>query len=160
MSQLGEKIRTQRIKRNWTQDFLAQKVGTSKHVMSNWERGVANPDHKQIALIANAFSVSADYLIGITDIPEPYYKDPFGQSFLFPHVNYSFVQENTWDLLKLIDSGIELTVDNIILTNKDKTFLVLLISTVMSRTHEVAHDAENLIKKELTDDFSSDGSLF
>lgn len=40
MSEIGERIRDLRIKLEWTQDLLAQKIGTSKYVISNWERGL------------------------------------------------------------------------------------------------------------------------
>lgn len=62
--ELGERIKEQRLKQKWTQDVLAQKIGTSKHVISNWERGVANPDCKQIVLLCKALSVSADFYSG------------------------------------------------------------------------------------------------
>lgn len=164
MSQLGERIKEQRIKQKWTQDVLAQKIGTSKHVISNWERGVANPDYKQIVLLCNTLSVSADYLLGITEFPDPYYKDPFGQLLLLPHVDYSFVKKNAWDLLKLINSGIVLSVNNEKLTSKDKLLLHEVISSIVSRLHEVTLETEERVKeqlaKQISDESSPDGSLF
>ncbi|MED1785733.1 helix-turn-helix transcriptional regulator [Brevibacillus fortis] len=164
MSQLGGRIKEQRIKQKWTQDVLAQKIGASKHVISNWERGVANPDYKQIVLLCNALSVSADYLLGITELPVPYYKDPFGQLFFLPHVDYSFVKERAWDLLKLIDSGIVLSVNKEELTSKDKILLHEVISSIVSRLHEVTRGTEErtkeLLTKQFSDEPSSDNSLF
>lgn len=142
MSELGERIRLQRVKHEWTQDFLAQKVGATKHVISNWERGVANPDTKQIVLLCNALNVSADYLLGITNMSDPYYKDPFGQLSLLPHVDYSFVKDNAWDLLQLVNSGITLTVENVELTSKDKLLLNGVISSIINRINEVTRETE------------------
>ena len=164
MSLLGGRIKEQRIKQKWTQDALAQKIGASKHVISNWERGVANPDYKQIILLCNALSVSADFLLGMTELSVPNYKNPSGQLFSLPHVDYSFVKENAWDLLKLIDSGIVLSVNKKELTSKDKLLLHEVISSIVSRLHEVARETEERIKEQLTkqisDDSSPDSSLF
>ncbi|AQT84735.1 helix-turn-helix family protein [Paenibacillus larvae subsp. larvae] len=164
MSELGERIKDLRIKLEWTQDFLAQKIGTSKHVISNWERGVANPDHKQIVLLCNSLNVSADYLLGLTDIVVPYYKDSFGQLYLFPQVNYTFIKESSWDLLKLIDSGIVLTVDNEELTSKDKRLLGEIISSIFKRLQEASRETEErtkeLLTKQISNEPSTNNSLF
>ncbi|MBG9736734.1 hypothetical protein ABD86_18655 [Paenibacillus alvei] len=103
---------------------------------------MANPDYKQIVLLCNALSVSADYLLGITDMPDPYYKDPFGQLYLLPHLDYSFVKESSWDLLHLIDSGIVLSVNEEELTSKDKLLLHVVISSIISKLHEVTRETE------------------
>lgn len=137
MFELGERIKEQRLKQKWTQDVLAQKIGTSKHVISNWERGVANPDCKQIVLLCKALSVSADFLLGITDMPDPYYKDTVSQLNLLSSLSYSFAKENSWDLLQLIDSGIALSVNNEKLSNKEKALLQEVISSIITKVREM-----------------------
>src|SRR5689334_2234156 len=120
MLQLGERIKTTRISKGWTQEELAKKIRTTKYVISSWERGKANPDPLQIIAMANSFEVSADYLLGLTNFPEPHFRDPFGQISIMPAIDYSFVKGTAWDLLKLINSGITLTVAGNEISSKDK----------------------------------------
>ncbi|MNW40221.1 HTH-type transcriptional regulator ImmR [compost metagenome] len=131
---LGERIRTSRISRGWTQEELAGKIDTTKHVISNWERNKGNPDPEQITALANTFEVSADYLLGLSNFPEPHFRDPFGQITLIPTIDYSFVKGSTWDLLKLLFSGIPLTIDVNAITSKDKELIATIIEAIITRS--------------------------
>lgn len=132
---LGERIKTLRISRGWTQEELAGKTDTTKHVISNWERNKGNPDPEQITALANTFEVSADYLLGLSNFPEPHFRDPFGQIFLMPAIDYSFVKGSTWDLLKLLRSGISLTVDANEIVHKDKELIATIIEAIHARSN-------------------------
>ncbi|MNI82728.1 HTH-type transcriptional regulator ImmR [compost metagenome] len=131
---LGERIKTSRISRGWTQEELAGKIDTTKHVISNWERNKGNPDPEQITALANTFEVSADYLLGLSNFPEPHFRDPFGQITLIPTIDYSFVKGSTWDLLKLLFSGIPLTIDVNAITSKDKELIATIIEAIITRS--------------------------
>ncbi|WP_308636533.1 helix-turn-helix domain-containing protein [Paenibacillus silvisoli] len=137
MFSLGEKIKDRRTLKKWTQETLAQKLSTTKHVISNWERGVANPDHKQIAILATIFEVTADYLLGLTEQSEPQYRDPFGQIYFMPAIDYSFIKGASWDLVKVINSGIDLSVNDELLPLEDKLLLAALVQQTISRIQEV-----------------------
>jgi len=63
MSSISTTIKFLRKSNNWVQEYVANEIGTSKHVISNWERGVANPDLDQLLKLANLFDVSTDYLL-------------------------------------------------------------------------------------------------
>lgn len=140
---LGERIKTSRISRGWTQEELAGKIDTTKHVISNWERNKGNPDPVQITALANAFDVSADYLLGLSIFPEPHFRDPFGQISLMPAIDYSFVKESTWDLLRLLSSGIALTVDGNEIAPKDKKLIATIIEAIINRNNEeICEDKE------------------
>lgn len=132
---LGERIKTSRISRGWTQEELAGKIGTTKHVISNWERNKGNPDPEQITTLANTFEVSADYLLGLSNFSEPHFRDPFGQITLMPTIDYSFVKGSTWDLLKLLRSGIPLTVDVNEIASKDKELIATIIEAILTRSN-------------------------
>lgn len=132
---LGERIKTSRISRGWTQEELAGKIGTTKHVISNWERNKGNPDPEQITTLANTFEVSADYLLGLSNFSEPHFRDPFGQITLMPTIDYSFVKGSTWDLLKLLHSGIPLTVDVNEIASKDKELIATIIEAILTRSN-------------------------
>ncbi len=51
---------------------LAQAVGVRPQTISLYTQGQSFPDVNKLAKIARFFSVSADYLIGITDSTKPY----------------------------------------------------------------------------------------
>jgi transcriptional regulator with XRE-family HTH domain len=43
MTELGDRIRSARERKRWSQEQLAEKVGTSLRSVGNWERGVNHP---------------------------------------------------------------------------------------------------------------------
>lgn len=148
MSLIGEKIKERRTLMQWTQEMLAQKLETTKHVISNWERGVANPDHKQIAVLANVFEVTADYLLGLTEYPEPQFRDPFGQIYFLPAIDYSFIKGASWDLVKLLNSGIDLSVNGELLPVEDKRLLSALVEQTIKRIQQVRRQTKELTEEE------------
>ncbi|MFM9328000.1 helix-turn-helix domain-containing protein [Paenibacillus mesotrionivorans] len=157
MSLIGEKIKERRTLSQWTQEVLAQKMETTKHVISNWERGVANPDHKQIAMLANVFEVTADYLLGLTEYPEPQFRDPFGQIYFLPAIDYSFIRGASWDLVKLLDSGIDLSINDELLPLEDKRLLSALVEQTISRIQQVR---QQMKEEEENKRHSNDDTLF
>lgn len=64
---------------------LAQILNVSQSTLSNWERGIHDPDNESLAHLANFFNCSIDYLLkystvrysldeGIPSIDEAYYR--------------------------------------------------------------------------------------
>jgi transcriptional regulator with XRE-family HTH domain len=51
----------------WSQDDLAKKIGTSAPIIGRYERGEITPSIDVAAKIADALSVTVDYLIGHSD---------------------------------------------------------------------------------------------
>lgn len=137
MSVLGNRLRETRNTKGWTQEVVANLIGTSKHVMSNWERGKANPDPEQIIALANAYEVSADFLLGLTSYPLQKNRDPFGIVSDSPTVNYSFIGEKTWDLPKLIDSGIALSMNGHAISPDDSQMIKSIIEITLNRIIEL-----------------------
>ncbi|MGI8315173.1 helix-turn-helix domain-containing protein [Halobacillus mangrovi] len=62
-----ERIRSLRKDRGFTQTMLAEKVGVSAQVVSNWERNYTSPDLVDLTKIAHALHTTADYLLGLSD---------------------------------------------------------------------------------------------
>ena len=65
----GEIIKKLRIKKDWTQEYVAKKLNISVGALSRYETGMYEP--KSLDLVkdfAELFSVSTDYLLGKTDI--------------------------------------------------------------------------------------------
>lgn len=64
---IGIKIKQLREELGITQSELGQKLGVVKQTISSWENNVSNPNNEAIALMANIFNVSTDYLLGNTN---------------------------------------------------------------------------------------------
>lgn len=65
----GEIIKKLRIEKEWTQEYVANKLNISVGALSRYGTGMYEP--KSLDLIkdfANLFSVSTDFLLGKTDI--------------------------------------------------------------------------------------------
>ncbi|MCP3031276.1 helix-turn-helix domain-containing protein [Halobacillus sp. A1] len=67
---VNQRIRSLRKKRRLTQTMLAEKVGVSPQVVSNWERQYTSPDLEDLSKIAHALHTTADYLLGLSDEKE------------------------------------------------------------------------------------------
>lgn len=65
MVDLGNNLKTLRLKKNWTQAQLAQKLGITKSVISAYETGIRLPSYDILIHIAKIFNVSTDYLLGL-----------------------------------------------------------------------------------------------
>ncbi|ACV64395.1 transcriptional regulator, XRE family [Desulfofarcimen acetoxidans DSM 771] len=68
---IGNRIRTQRILKDFTQKQLAELVNVSPQVISNWERGYTPViPHDDVVRLADALGISPAYLLCETDISE------------------------------------------------------------------------------------------
>ena len=67
--ELGHKLKVERTKLNYKQDFLALKVGVGQRYISKIEHGLARPEFEKVFKRANILGVSLDYLAGM-DITE------------------------------------------------------------------------------------------
>ena len=70
----GQRIAELRKTCGETQATLAEQLGIKKNQISEIERGNRTTSAERIALICEHYGVSADYLLGLTDDPEPKYK--------------------------------------------------------------------------------------
>ncbi|MPN48655.1 hypothetical protein SDC9_196266 [bioreactor metagenome] len=57
---------------NLKQIELAQKINLKSSAISKYEKGLTQPNIETLIKLSEIFSVSVDYLIGISDIPNPY----------------------------------------------------------------------------------------
>lgn len=63
MRDIGKNIRDLRVKRNMTQDELAEKLFVTRQTVSNYETGRSRPDIDMLASIAQALSTDANTLL-------------------------------------------------------------------------------------------------
>lgn len=69
---IGERLLDLRKDAGLTQDELAAILKINKHSISSYERGKSEPPDAIKIEIARYFKVSVDYLLGLTDNPNPY----------------------------------------------------------------------------------------
>lgn len=62
---LNENIRQLRLTRNLSQVDLAKALGVTKQSISNWENNNIQPSIDMLIRLAQFFSVSIDYLLGL-----------------------------------------------------------------------------------------------
>lgn len=65
---VGERIKILRTERNLTQAALAHELGIAKTTLAAYEQEKNEPSNETFIKIANYFNVSADYLLGLTDV--------------------------------------------------------------------------------------------
>ena len=68
MVNLGETIKSLRLEKGFTQPQLAEMVGVSKGMISVWENNINEPKASYIKALAQALEVSADYLLGLSEM--------------------------------------------------------------------------------------------
>ena len=60
---LVQRIKEEREKRQWTQDYLAETLNVSRQAISKWEVGSTYPDIDRLVQISNLFDITLDSLI-------------------------------------------------------------------------------------------------
>ena len=68
---LSDRIKQCRKRLNMTQMELAERIGRKEDSISRWERGLCNPDARDLANLAQTFGTTAAYLMEETDLVEP-----------------------------------------------------------------------------------------
>lgn len=68
---LGIRLKQERERLGLTQEDVAKRVGITAAALSNYERGIRDPDTELLAKLANVYGVSTDYLLGLVDDPNP-----------------------------------------------------------------------------------------
>ena len=65
---VGKRIKELRTERRISQQALAKAVGVSQKAIDYWERGINEPKASYIVTLRDFFGVTADYLLGRSDI--------------------------------------------------------------------------------------------
>ncbi len=66
---IAESLKRFRLQFGYTQSEVADKIGVMQQMYYKYEAGKNIPSAEVIVKIAAAFNVSADYLLGLSDIP-------------------------------------------------------------------------------------------
>lgn len=62
--EIGKRIAMLRKEKGWTQQELAEKIGTNRSSVAGWEKGCRRPDIDSWFNLALVFGVSTDYISG------------------------------------------------------------------------------------------------
>lgn len=65
MVDFGNRLKTLRIRDEYTQAQLAERLGLTKSVISAYETGLRMPSYDVLITIARIFKVTTDYLLGL-----------------------------------------------------------------------------------------------
>ena len=68
MADIKTRLRELRKHSNYSQQDLADMIGVTKQTISQYERGVREPDFDNLLALCDVFNVSADYLLGKVDV--------------------------------------------------------------------------------------------
>ena len=67
----GGRLKNLRLERRLTMQEVAIKIGLAKSSYAGYEGGQRNPPVDKLIALAQLFQVSTDFLLGLTDIPDP-----------------------------------------------------------------------------------------
>ena len=75
----GEKIKTARISKHYTQRQLAELINAKHNSISDWEKDKSKPDMETVELMCGALGLSRGYLMGSinTSAPNPELSDTY-----------------------------------------------------------------------------------
>ena len=65
---IAEKIKSLRTSHGWTQAELARRLGITRNGVNAWEQALSTPSPAYLVELANLFSVSVDYLLGVDNL--------------------------------------------------------------------------------------------
>ena len=82
-----ENLRAFRKQKEFSQEYLAEKMNVSRQTISKWENGTAMPDLKKLTDLASLFDVSMDELLG-TSVPD--YKTSESDNAELENLNQAF----------------------------------------------------------------------
>lgn len=61
---LGTRLKNERERKGWSQLYVAEKIGITNTVLSNYERDYRDPDTVTLTKLADLYDVDTDYLLG------------------------------------------------------------------------------------------------
>lgn len=90
--QFGDRLRELRIEKKLTQEELAKKFNTGKASISHYESNRRLPNANNINLFAEFFNVSIDYIMGKSEVKNPYISEEYLEK-----CNFSIKDKNQYE---------------------------------------------------------------
>ncbi|MDY0235105.1 MAG: helix-turn-helix transcriptional regulator [Gudongella sp.] len=88
---LGDRIKKERISKDITQLELSKVLEVSTSTVGMYEQNRRSPDNETLTKLAKYFNVSTDYLLGNSDIKNPYSEDSLPDDFNTPEEAMDFL---------------------------------------------------------------------
>lgn len=63
---LAEALKAQRLRRNMTQEFVADRLNVSRQAVSKWEKGTAQPSTANLFALAQLYGITPEELLNFT----------------------------------------------------------------------------------------------
>ncbi|HIU81549.1 MAG TPA: helix-turn-helix transcriptional regulator [Candidatus Ornithoclostridium faecavium] len=63
----AERLKEQRIKHGYNQQYVANYMRVSQVSISNWERGLKEPSYQALVDLSQLFGKSTDYMLGFDE---------------------------------------------------------------------------------------------
>lgn len=74
MSSLGNRLRSARERKGWSQTYVCRKLGISNSTLSGYERDYREPDIESLKILADLYEISVEELIqDCENTKQPYY---------------------------------------------------------------------------------------
>lgn len=99
MSSFEKRLRILREAKEYSQLQLAKDLSVSNVTLSQYENGVRKPDIETLNKIATYFGVSIDYLLGVSDV-----RNPYKESETSSEKNSSLTTKDERDIAKKLSS--------------------------------------------------------
>lgn len=71
LGKIGNVLKELRTEKGVTLEEVAQSIGSTRSLLSKYERGASEPGLRQLKKLADYYDVSLDYLFGFTDEKRP-----------------------------------------------------------------------------------------
>ena len=63
----SDRLKEQRLLRGYSQEYIAKYMQVSQVTVSNWERGIKEPNFQVLIDLCNLFEKTSDYMVGIEE---------------------------------------------------------------------------------------------
>ena len=89
--EFGDRLKALREIKKWSREDLSKKLKISYSAVSKYETNVRFPDQEILKSISELFQVSTDYLLGNSNIKNPYKEDDLPDDFNTPEEAMDFL---------------------------------------------------------------------
>ncbi|MDO4903456.1 MAG: helix-turn-helix transcriptional regulator [Limosilactobacillus sp.] len=99
---IGDRIRELPSVKKITQTELAHAINASQQAVTKWENGYSEPTSSMVYTLAKYFNVSADYLLGNTDVKLPNKDLSKNQILITYSIDPNVTDEERNDIIELV----------------------------------------------------------
>lgn len=128
---LKDRLRELRKDKKMTQLDLANKLEVSKQVISNWERGITEPEPADIVNLVKVLEVTFDYLFGVDYISKAFDNN---QMIYSSNCEVSSIDR---DLIALLRHETPLNFGRHVLSSEDREMILDLLNPIFKRISKI-----------------------